>query len=191
MRCVIAVLVFIVGMVFAPTVLWAQSGGFSREAQADLVTKLWLDTCAKHFPNPAQIRVLAQVYRFQENPPYAQSLLAGQKGTVWDVSIGPMAQNALILFDDERCQVRGRRADSKSINAVFEKVLQGINAPGVTALRVSEKDVEQGGTVLSQIAYFVSKTGADQGWAFVATTSDSEATTYQAVITVGRSAKPE
>lgn len=191
MRRAALFMVLAVTQLSAPSMSWAQAGGLSREAQANLVTKLWMDTCAKHFPDPAQVRIVAKTYRFQENPPYAQALLAGQAGTVWDVSIGPMAQNALILFDDGRCQVRGRRADSKSVNATFEKVLQGINTPGVTVLRVSEKDIEQGGATLKQIAYFVSRTGADQGWTFVATTSDSEAATAQAIITVGRSAKPQ
>ena len=175
-----------------PHIAQSQSGGnLSPQAQANLVTRLWMDTCAKHFPNPVQVRAVAAQYRFQENPPYAQDVLKGQAGTVWDVSLGPHAQNTLILFSDGRCQVRGRRADSKSVNDVFEKVLQGINTPGVSAQRIAEKEIEQDGVQLKQIVYFVSRTGADQGWAFVSTTSDSEKAGAQAVLTVSRSAKPQ
>src|SRR5687767_852064 len=103
-----------------PQVVQAQGGGsLSPQAQASLVGRLWMDTCAKHFSDPAQVRATAARHQFQENPPYARDLLKGLAGTVWDVSLGSHAQIALILFEDGRCQVRARRADGKAVNEVF------------------------------------------------------------------------
>jgi hypothetical protein len=155
-----------------------------------MVTRLWTDTCVANFTDPAKIRAFAASNRFQQNPPYAQDVLKGQAGTVWDVSLGPLAQNTLILFGDGRCQVLGKRASSKSVNDVFEKVLQGINTPGVSVQRVADREIAQDGVKFRQIAYFVSRTGADQGWVFLSTTSDSEKAGFQASLTTARSAKP-
>lgn len=155
--------VLVAGVTFNLSVSLAQSDSLSPETQAKMLTKLWLDTCAKHFVDSEQIRDVAKTSRFHMNPPYAKALLGKEKGTVWDVCIGPLAQMALILFDDGKCQVRGRRADSKIINTVFERVLKGVNTPGVTVLRVFERDIEPSGVPLKQIAYFVARTGEDQG----------------------------
>jgi len=168
-----------------------QSGGsLSPEAQANLVTRLWTDTCAAHFSGPAQIRSFAASRLFQKNPPYAQDLLKGQAGTVWDVSLGPHAQNSLVLFDDGKCQVLGRRAKSMVINEVFEKVLQGINAPGLSVQKIVDKEIDLKGVKLRQLAYFVSRTNADQGWVFASTTSDSDKASIQATLTTARGSKP-
>lgn len=185
-RSVLAVI--LVGALLPGVAQSQDTGSLSREAQADLFMRLWMDTCAKNFTDPEQVRAFATQYRFQENPPGAQDALNGLAGTVWDVSLGPHAQNSLILFDDGRCQVRGRRAESKYVNETFETVLQGINAPGVSVQRQAEQDFEQGGVQLKQIAYVVSRAGEKQGWAFVSTTSDSENATAQAIITVSRTA---
>lgn len=149
-----------------------------------------MDTCAKHFTAPAEVRAVAAQHQFQENPAYARGILGGLPGTVWDVSLGPHAQIMLVLYEDGRCQVRGRRAESKSVNDVFEKVLQGINAPGVSVRRILEKDIQQGGMTLKQIVYFVSRTGEDQGWAFASTTTESDFAAAQVILTVSRSTKP-
>lgn len=183
-RSVLAVI--LVGALLPGVAQSQDTGSLSREAQADLFMRLWMDTCAKNFTDPEQVRAFATQYRFQENPPGAQDALNGLAGTVWDVSLGPHAQNSLILFDDGRCQVRGRRADSKFVNEMFETVLQGINAPGVSVRRIVEDDIEQGGVLLKQIAYFVSRTGENKGWAFVSTTTDSEDAESQVIITVSR-----
>jgi hypothetical protein len=168
----------------------AQTDTSSREEQAKLLSKLWMDTCATHFGSPSDIRGLAKTYGFQQNPPYASALLAGQAGTVWDVSLGPLAQHALVLYEDGRCQVLGRRADSKTISETFEKVLQGMNQPGVSVQRILDKEVDQGGIRFKQVVYFVSKSEATQGWAFASTTTDADAAGMQAVLTIGRTAKP-
>lgn len=143
-----------------------------------------------NFSNPAKIQAFAASNRFQQNPPYAQDILKGQAGTVWDASLGPLAQNALVLFGDGRCQVLGRRASSNAVNDVFEKTLQGINTAGVSVQRVADREIGQGGVKFRQIAYFLSRTGADQGWVFLSTTSDSEKAGFQAILTTTRSAKP-
>lgn len=187
-----SLLVAVLAGALLPCVAQGQSGGgLSPQAQAGLVTRLWMDTCAKNFSNPEQVRAFASQYGFDENPSYARDVLNGHTGTVWDVSLGPLVQNILVLFDDGRCQVRGRWADGKSVNDVFESVLQGINAPGVSVKRIADNDVEQEGVQIKQIAYVVSRAGEDQGWAFVSTTSDSEKAAAQAILTVSRSSMAE
>ena len=181
---------FLVAALFSQVVQAQGGGSLSPQAQASLVARLWMDTCAKHFSDSAQVRAAAAQHQFQENPPYARELLRGQAGTVWDVSLGPHAQISLILFEDGRCQVRARRADGKAVNEVFEKVLQGIRNPGVSVQRIAEKDVDQAGIRFRVIVYFVSRVGADQGWAFVSTTTESENVNAQAILTISKSAKP-
>lgn len=184
MRSVLAV---VLAGALLPSVAKSQAvGSLSRQDQADLVTRLWMDTCAKNFSDPEQVRAFAAQYRFKENPSGSRDVLNGKAGTVWDVSLGPHAQNSLILFDDGTCQVRGRRAESRSVNEVFEGVLQGINAPGVSVRRIVERDVEQEGVQFKQVAYFVSRVGEIQGWAFISTTSDSDGAGAQATLTVSR-----
>lgn len=174
-----------------PVAAIAQSPeGLSRDAQAQMMAKLWGDTCAKHFPNPDALRSAAKSFQFQQDPPYAAELLAGKSGTVWDASIGALAQFSLVLLNDGSCKVLARRAASGPVVAVFEKVLQNIRTPGVSVDRVLDGEVYQAGQKFRQIAYFLSRTGADNGWAFVATVSDSENVPIQATISTSRSKKP-
>ena len=71
-----------------------------------------------------------------------------------------------------------------------EKVLQGIRTSSVSIERVVDKEIEQAGRKFRQIAYFLSRTGADTGWSFAATTSDSEDLSLQATISTGPSTTP-
>jgi hypothetical protein len=175
----------------APIAAIAQSPeGLSRDAQAQMLGKLWVDTCAKHFPNPEALRSAAKSFNFQQDPPYAAELLAGKGGTVWDASIGNFAQFSVVLLNDGSCKVLARRASSGPVVAVFEKVLQDIRTPGVSVERVVDREVGQSGQKFRQIAYFLSRTGADNGWAFVATVSESENVPIQATISTSRSQKP-
>jgi hypothetical protein len=164
--------------------------GFSRDTQALMMTKLWVDTCAKHFPNPDALRNAAKSFQFQQDPPYAAELLAGKSGTVWDASIGTLAQFSVVLLKDGSCKVLARRVASGRVVAVFENVLQTIKIPGVSVDRVLDGEVDQSGQKFRQITYFLSRTGADNGWAFVATVSDSENVPIQATISTSRSKKP-
>ena len=174
-----------------PVAAIAQSPeGLSRDAQAQMMAKLWVDTCAKHFPNPDALRNAAKSFQFQQDPPYAAELLAGKSGTVWDASIGTLAQFSVVLLNDGSCKVLARRAASGRVVAVFENVLQTIKIPGVSVDRVLDGEVDQSGQKFRQIAYFLSRTGADNGWAFIATVSDSENVPIQATISTSRSKKP-
>ncbi len=163
----------------------------SLEDQANLVMKIWSDTCAKNFAEPAKIEAFAASSHFEKNPPYAQSVLYGEPGTVWDVSIGPFAQNALILTKDGKCVVLSKHAKSNIVDDTFESVLKGVHTPGVSVQKIVDKefgDADKG--KFRQLAYFLSRVGADTGWVFLATTSDSERAPFQARLTIARSRKP-
>lgn len=169
-----------------------ETGKLSREVQAQMFLQLWTQTCAKYFTKPDEIRVVAKKYRFEENPPYAKNYLKDEKGTVWDVSLGPHTQQTLVMLENgASCRVYARRAASQPINMVFEKVMQGINKPGVAVEKIVDKELELDGVKLKQIAYYLSRIDMAQGWVFIATTSDSETAGIQATITVNRGLKPE
>lgn len=161
------------------------------DAQASMFSKLWIDTCARHFSDPVALRLAAKTYRFQENPTYAKDLLAGQAGTVWDVSLGEMLQQALVLLDNGTCKVLARKASASTVIASFEAVVQGINTPGVSVERFLDRDVERSSVKLRQIGYFLTRTGADEGWSFVATVSEADTATHQATISIFRSRRPQ
>ena len=71
-----------------------------------------------------------------------------------------------------------------------EKILQGIRTPSVSIEQVVDKEIEQAGRKFRQIAYFLSRTGADTGWSFAATTSDFEDVSLQATISTGPRTTP-
>jgi hypothetical protein len=163
----------------------------SRDQQAEIFIKIWTDTCAKYFANSEELKTTAKAFRFQENPPYASNILGGVPGTVWDVSLGPAAQNAVILFNDGRCQVRASRATNSLVLDAFEKVITGADRPGLFVTKVLDADTVQAGSKFRQVSYFLSKTNADVGWAFTATLTESTTVSFQAIITIGQARKPE
>ena len=167
-----------------------ESSGHTRDTQGQMFVKLWMETCAKHFPNPEALRAAARAARLQESPPYANEILSGQAGTVWDASLGSLSQFSVVLFADGSCQVLGRRAASQPVSEAFESVIRGIRTPGISVEKVVDSEINREGAKLRQVAYFLSRTGADNGWSFVATVSDSELAAIQATITIARTAKP-
>jgi hypothetical protein len=163
----------------------------SRDQQAEVFIKIWTDTCAKYFANTEELKSTAKAFRFQENPPYAGNILGGVPGTVWDVSLGPAAQNTVILFNDGRCQVRASRATNSLVLDAFEKVITGADRPGLFVTKMLDADTVQAGSKFRQVSYFLSKTGADVGWTFTATLTESTSVSFQAIITIGQARKPE
>jgi hypothetical protein len=166
----------------------------TKEAQANLLTKIWLDSCAKLFGKPDAIRELAKAKNFQENPSYSEQLLAGEKGTVWDVSLGPNNMFALLLTESgNSCKVYARSASSLVVNETFEKVLLGVKNPELKVTKAVDKFVEKDGVKLRQLGYILSKATefTGQGWAFVSTTSESESpTVMQATISISKIRMP-
>jgi hypothetical protein len=184
---------FVLGLSCAcATVSLAQPADLSSsgDQQADIFVKVWRDTCGKFFGNPDELKSAVKAYRFQENPPYATSVLGGVPGTVWDASLGPLAQNTVILFEDGRCQVRGARATNRLVLETFERVMMGVVHPGLSIEKVSDSEIVQAAIKFRQVAYFLSRTDADVGWAFAATVTESTAVRFQATITIGKSRKP-
>jgi hypothetical protein len=186
----VAISVSVVAVLVPAIAVGQPAGEASREVQAQMMEKLWLDTCAKHFTNPEALRAAARSFRLKQDPPYSTELLSGNEGTVWDASLGSQAQFSVLLLRNGTCKVMARRAASGPVIAAFEKVVQGIKTPGVSVERVVDKEVEQAGHKFRQIAYFLSRTGADNGWSFVTTVSESEEVPLQATISIGRSTKP-
>jgi hypothetical protein len=175
----------------ATSMLHAQPTTMDGQTQASFFIRLWSDTCVKHFTNPPSLRAAAAAFRFKENPDYSSSLLAGEKGTVWDVSLGQAIQQSVVLLDSGTCKTLVRRAAIEPVIAGFENSLRGIKTPGVEVLRDVDRVVQQGDIELRQIAYFVAREGAAQGWSFVATVTGSEAATHQAAISIFRSERPK
>jgi hypothetical protein len=174
-----------------PAIAFAQAPGNSpRDVQARMFNQLWRDTCATHFTSPEALRTAAASLGLRQDPPYAAKLLTTGDGTVWDASVGNLGQFAVVLMKDGTCKVVARRASSAAVVAVFEKAVEGVKRPGVSAERVTDRQFEERGAPFRQIAYFVSGTGANTGWSFVATLSDAEDVPAQATIAIGRTNKP-
>ena len=160
--------------------------------RAEMVMTLWRETCASNFSNPTAIHAKAAQYLFAKNPSYSKEMLKGREGTVWDVSLGPNATNVLLLLEDASasCQIYAKRTDSDVVNTQFTKIVEGAASGPVTAEKLVDRIHEQAGVKLRQIAYFVARAGEKVGWAFVATTNESDQAQWQTVITVSRTQKP-
>jgi hypothetical protein len=163
----------------------------TREMQAEMVMKLWIETCAKHFANPDGLRAAAKSFRFQENPPYAAAVLKGEAGTVWDVSLGAQAQSSVALFENGKCQVLTRRASSNVVLDIFERVIAGIKLQGAVTTKIDDIVTEQANISLRTLSYFIGREKSVSGWGLYASVSDSEAAVTQAVLTIARTLAPE
>jgi hypothetical protein len=159
--------------------------------QGKMVVRLWSDSCASHFSNPEAIKAFARSVHLAENPEYSASLLQEGPGTVWDASLGPMLQVALVLLDNGTCRVIAHRADSATVNALFIAILEGTRRTGLEVIKASDTTTTQNHIQFHTIAYYVGAKPASAGWGFTATTTESQQAVHQVVMTVARAARPD
>lgn len=110
----------------------AAASSFDSEIQAKSFSKLWVETCTSHVGLPKAKELIVMLNsdkRFRKNPDYAQEILGGKKGTVWDASDPKFnIVQAITIYDAEkflglRCQVHIRKVGTQSARSYFDKLM--------------------------------------------------------------------
>lgn len=163
----------------------------SPEKVTEAYMMVWLQTCATNLGNPGGVRAAASKMGAQENPEYAGQILNGEPGTVWDLSALRSSRITLVLYENGMCQVLARRALAQSVIEVFEKVLRGINRPGVSVSKIADSEIERNGGKFRVVEYLLSRSGSENGWRFLAIVTDASGFASQATLTTGLVPKSE
>jgi len=159
---------------------------YSRTEQSHLLVELWRETCAKYYNNPLALRSTVLKAGYKENPPYADGLLRGQAGTVWDVSPSPSAQKALLLLDNGTCEVKAQRAGAAEIRKAFVDSVYQLETDGISIRKGFDRDVVTMGVPQNMMAFLVDHEQTRETWIFTAVTSDSDLSPTQVTLSISK-----
>ncbi len=157
---------------------------FAPENQARELIELWSKTCLQHFRDPSALRDAARHAGYLENPPNADSMLNGAKGTVWDASSSPFSQRVLVSLDVGGCEIRGQIARSDVVQQEFAQGVESLASADTEVKQVSNQKSADKFVDQRQQIYGVNDKATGKKWLFGAGTSESLLTRTQAVITV-------
>ncbi|MDF3054150.1 MAG: hypothetical protein K0Q74_57 [Gammaproteobacteria bacterium] len=156
------------------------------KTQAEAAFKLWTETCLYHRGNYQTLTLWARANNLHRtDPSLSQEILQGEKGEVWQPS--KRSSNLLLILNaDDQCAVWATRADATDINNRFERSMANMKDQPKLA---GDKTVKGQDGEYRQIAYYVRTKSSPHGWAFIATTSDSDNAAIHVRLTVSPAGK--
>lgn len=156
----------------------------SADQQANFLTRLFFDTCAKYPGQNAKVSASVKQNNFvRANDYFSKAVLQNQPGEVWGVP-NHIGQFVVVLTGKYQCSVWARRAAAKLVNENFEKLIRGLPRPGLKVDLMIDKITDSKNGSFRQLGYFVQKDGASHGWLMLATTTESARAGVQAHLTI-------
>lgn len=151
--------------------------------QAEVVTKLFMDSCLASLANNKEVSNWAKSNKLQPaNDQFSKAVLQGQTGEVWGAS-NSIGQFLVVLSPPNQCSVWAKRANVAAVNNNFEKIVSGVARPGIVVAPAIDKISYGFGGKFRQFGFTITKEGATSGYMLLATTSESDQAEVQVRLT--------
>lgn len=150
------------------------------DRKPEFFTKLYAQTCMKHFGKPGALRNELTANKLPELPPEkAQAFLAGSPGTAWLIP-NPIGDFVVSLRNDNVCAVYARRAEAAEVERRFSGLVSKSPPPLVSEKLRDERSNSTNGPTRT-ISYAWVRPQAKQKLLFTLTTATSATAQLQAM----------
>lgn len=154
------------------------------DQQANAATRLFMDACAANLGDEPKLKAWIRENKLRPtDPSFSQKVLQGQSGEVWSAT-NQVGDFLVIVGSPYRCAVWARRANARLAVENFQKLVKGVERPGLSVSLEKDQEFQGQGGKYRQVAYMLKKQGSAAGWAMLATTSESAAAEVQVRLTV-------
>jgi len=154
------------------------------DQQANAAARLFMDACVASLGDEPKLKAWIQQNKLSPtDPAFSQRVLQGKPGEVWSAT-SKVGDFLLVIGSPYRCAVWARRANARLGLEHFEKLVKGIERPGLSVNLEKDQEFQGQGGKYRQVAYILRKQGSMTGWAMLATTSESATAEVQVRFTV-------
>ena len=172
--------------VLCSTLSFAQDGSTIPQAdqQANAAARLFMDACVASLGDEPRLKAWIQQNKLSPtDAAFSQRVLQGKPGEVWSAT-SKVGDFLLVIGFPYRCAVWARRANARLGLEHFEKLVKGMERPGLSVNLEKDQEFQGQGGKYRQVAYILRKQGSMTGWAMLATTSESATAEVQVRFTV-------
>jgi len=143
-----------------------------------------MDACAANLGDEPKLKGWIRENRLRPTDPgFSQKVLQGQPGEVWSAT-SQVGDFLVVVGSPYRCAVWARRADAPLAVEHFQRLIKGVERPGLSVNLAKDQEFQGQGGKYRQVAYILKKQGATAGWAMLATVSESPTAEVQVRFTV-------
>jgi len=154
------------------------------DQQANAAARLFMDACAANLGDEPKLKGWIRENRLRPTDPgFSQKVLQGQPGEVWSAT-SQVGDFLVVVGSPYRCAVWARRADAPLAVEHFQRLIKGVERPGLSVNLAKDQEFQGQGGKYRQVAYILKKQGATAGWAMLATVSESPTAEVQVRFTV-------
>lgn len=162
--------VALVSVLTAATTSFAQS---TAEKQSNAATRLFVDACITNGGDETKTKTWVRDHHLRPfDPAYLPKVLHGKAGEVWSAS-NQIGDFLVVIETPGQCSVWARRADANLSMQHFQRIIRGVERPGLTVRLETDRSVSSANSTYHVVAYTIVKDGADHGMLQEAVTSDS------------------
>lgn len=154
------------------------------DQQANVATRLFMDACTANMGDEPKLKAwILQNKLRPTDTAFSQKVLQGQPGEVWSAT-NQVGDFLVVVGSPFRCSIWARRANARLAVENFQKLVKGIERPGLSVNLEKDQEFQGRGGKYRQIAYKLKKQGSVAGLVMLATTSESATAEVQVRLTI-------
>jgi hypothetical protein len=154
------------------------------DQQANAAARLFMDACTANLGDEPKLKAWIRQNKLRPTDPgFSQKVLQGQPGEVWSAT-SQVGDFLVVMGSPYRCAVWARRANARLAVEHFQKLVKGVERPGLSVNLEKDQEFQGQGGKYRQVTYMLRKQGSIAGWVMLATASESAAAEVQVRFTV-------